>query len=347
MKVRQDERMDQGMENRNAVRTRSDQILLAALCMTRQCWEQGMLSYGLLRNVFPEEKDLRDGVQPAGDEWQLLQLIVYDMVLRQSEDGRLCNVEDTPAVTDSAFCIPAVLAVGTVTGNDDYIRAAHANARYLLCDAPRTEDGILYHMRGTSQIWADSAAFLPYALVIAGYPEDGYHQMKGILDLLYLKKSGLYAHIRDEADGSFPDGNAWSVGVAWILTGLERTWRVLPEKMVREREDLKERFVSLLETVLKYQSADGGFHDVMDDPETYMETETPAMIACAVYAGVRDGLLREELLAQADAMAAYVRRKIQPDGRVMDAASSPAFDRPGTSVECQAHVLMMEKRSGC
>ncbi|MBO7710090.1 MAG: glycoside hydrolase family 88 protein [Lachnospiraceae bacterium] len=335
------------MENSNERKTAYDQVLRAALCMTRQCWEQGMLSYGLLRNVFPEETDQGNGVTPSGYEWQLLQMIVYDMVLRQSEDGRLCNVEDTPAVTDSAFCIPAVLAVGSITGNDGYVRAARANVRYLLSDAPRTGDGILYHMRGTSQIWADSAAFLPYALVIAGYPEEGYHQMKGILDRLYLPGSGLYAHILDEADGSFPDGRAWSVGVAWILTGLERTWRVLPEKMKREREDLKARFVRLLDVVLKYQCGDGGFHDVMDDPETYMETETPAMIACALYAGIRDGLLGEEMLARADAMAAYVRGKILPDGRVADAAGSPAFDRPGTSVECQAHVLMMEKRSGC
>ena len=334
------------MESKETMKVTSGQVLRAALCMTRQCWEQGMLSYGLLRRLFPVGTDLLSltdtAVQSAGHEWEILQMIVYDMVLRQSEDGRLCNVEDTPAVTDSAFCIPAVLAVGKALGNDGYVQAAHANARYLLCEAPRSENGILYHMRGTSQIWADSAAFLPYALVITGHPEEGYHQMTGILDRLYLKKSGLYAHIWNEADADFTDGRAWSVGVAWILTGLERTWRVLPEKMRKEREDLKARFVSLLDFILQYQCVDGGFHDVMDDPKTYMETETPAMIACAVFAGVRVGLLKEELLARADAMAAYVRRKILPDGRVIDAAGSPAFDRPGTSVECQSHVLMME-----
>ena len=85
-------------------------VLQAALCMTRQCWEQGMLSYALLE---------------CGTEMkELLEMIVYDMVLRQSSDGRLCNVEDTPAVTDSAFCIPAVLAVGERTGNEEYVRAA-------------------------------------------------------------------------------------------------------------------------------------------------------------------------------------------------------------------------------
>lgn len=336
-------------------------ILRAALCMTRQCWEQGMLAYSLLRSIAPVETDLQKERVPEGELWEILKMIVYDMVLRQSGDGRLCNVEDTPAVTDSAFCIPAVLAVGEALGTqtcssagpsgheaalqDPFIRAAQKNADYLLRDAARTEDGILYHMRGTTQIWADSTAFLPYALVITGHPKEGYRQMAGILDRLYLRESGLYAHIWDEESGSYPDRNAWSIGEGWILTGLERTWRVLPDEMERERADLKERFVSLMERVLPFQCEDGGFHDVMDVPSTYMETETPAMIACAIYAGIRDGILAEEtdkkLLDRADAMAAYVEKKTLPDGRVTDAASSPAFDRPGTSVECQAHAWVI------
>ena len=312
-------------------------VLQAALCMTRQCWEQGMLSFALLECI-------RRGKERDPQLRELLDMVVYDMVLRQSGDGRLCNVEDTPAVTDSAFCIPAVLAVGEMTGNETWIRAAHRNAEYLLRDADRTADGVLYHMRGTSQIWADSAAFLPYALVITGHPAEGYRQMTGLLDQLYLPETGLYAHIRDAGSGYFTDGNAWSIGIAWILTGLERTWSVLPRYMTEEREVLKKRFLVLLtEKVLPLQCADGGFHDVMDMPSTYMETETPAMIACSIYAGMLDGMLPqdEQMLARADAMNAYVRSKTRKDGRVEDAASSPAFDRPGTSVECQAHVLMM------
>ena len=192
----------------------AQKVLQAALCMTRQCWEQGMLSYALLE---------------CGEETrELLDMAVYDMVLRQSPDGRLCNVENTPAVTDSAFCIPAVLAVGKREKNETYIQAADKNARFLVEEAGRTKDGVLCHVQGTSQVWADSAAFLPYALVITGYPEEGYRQMEGILRHLYQEGSGLYAHIWDEETDSFPDGKAWAIGNGWILTGLERTWRAFP-----------------------------------------------------------------------------------------------------------------------
>ena len=66
-----------------------EKVLRAMLCMTRQCWEQGMAAQCLSELGREEE----------------LSLVVYDMVRRQSSDGRLCNIENTPAVTDSAFCI--------------------------------------------------------------------------------------------------------------------------------------------------------------------------------------------------------------------------------------------------
>ena len=308
---------------------REEAVLRAALCMTRQCWEQGMLSYALLMC----------GLQ------DMLELVVHDMVLRQSADGRLCNVEDTPAVTDSAFCIPAVLSEGKRTGREEWVRAAHKNAEFLLYDAERTTDGILYHMRGTTQVWADSAAFLPYALVITGHPKEGYLQMKGILDRLYLEKSGLYAHIRDGKTGKYPDGNAWSVGNGWILTGLLRTRRALPDEMKEERKDLETRFKALLLQILKFQCHNGGFHDIIDGPESFMESESTAMIACAIYGGIIDGILEPDkaLLEKAEKMREYIRQHILEDGRVTGASSSPFFDRPGTAVECQAHVMMLNR----
>ena len=73
----------------------------AMLCMTRQCWEQGIAAEALLET----------------EDFDSLGIVVYDMVLRQSEDGRLCNVENTPAVTDSSFCIPPVFLYGKMVKN--------------------------------------------------------------------------------------------------------------------------------------------------------------------------------------------------------------------------------------
>lgn len=70
---------------------KAERVKNAMLCMTRQCWEQGIAAQAFWEMGNYDE----------------LELVVHDMMLRQSSDGRLCNVENTPAVTDSAFCIPA------------------------------------------------------------------------------------------------------------------------------------------------------------------------------------------------------------------------------------------------
>lgn len=312
-----------------------EQVLQAALCMTRQCWEQGMLSYALmLGNEDPEIRMKQD-------------LLVYDMVLRQSADGRLCNVENTPAVTDSAFCIPAVLETGIRTQNEKYREAAEQNISFLLKNAEGTEDGILYHIKGETQIWADSAAFLPYALAITGHQEEACRELFGIMDRLYLPKSGLYAHIWEEKTGAYPDGRAWGVGNGWILTGMQRLLRILsapdaPEKVTEQKKMLQNRFHELLDHMLSCMSDAYGFHDVLDEPDTFEETETAAMTACSLYDGVKTGLLKKEYLHTADLIRANVLSHISGEGLVYGASGSPSFDRSGTSVECQSHVLMME-----
>lgn len=312
----------------------SARILTAALAMTRQCWEQGMLSYALAR---------------CGGE-ELAALVVHDMMLRQSADGRLCNVENTPAVTDSAFCIPAVWRLGQ-RGNGEAKRAAERNLDFLLHRAERAQDGTLYHMRGTGEIWADSASFLPYSLALSGCGDAALAQMRGILDRLYLPESGLYAHIWDERSGSYPDARPWGVGNGWILTGLLRSYLALARGDAdfagtpvpgAEAEELRLRFERLLERMLSRMTADFGFRDDLDDAESFEESETAAMVACCLYAGARAGLLERGVLSTAEQIRAALLRRVDDAGRVWGASSSPSFDRPGTSVECQAHALLME-----
>ena len=103
------------------------QIEKAMLGMTRQCWEQGVAAQALMELGHLEETAL----------------MAHDMVLRQSGDGRLCNVENTPAVTDSAFCVPAVYEVAERTGNERYKKAVQKNIGFFLRDARRAEDGTL------------------------------------------------------------------------------------------------------------------------------------------------------------------------------------------------------------
>lgn len=300
-------------------------VKTAMLCMTRQCWEQGIAAEALLET----------------EDFEALGIVVYDMVLRQSADGRLCNVEDTPAVTDSSFCIPPTFLYGKKIGNETYRKAAEQNIKYLLHQAERSEDGILFHIRGTSEIWADSAAFLPYSMALLGYPAEAVYQMKGLLRKLKGEK-GLYYHKWDEKSKDWTRKLEWGIGNGWILTGLLRLYTALPQNDPEKKEILKE-YRELLDAILSCENEDHLFHDILDDAKTFLETEISEMVAYAIYRGVEEGVLENSYLSRADAIREAIHQKVDEFGRLQDSSSSPYFLEPGTSVESQAHFLMMEQ----
>lgn len=303
-----------------------EKCLEAMLCMTRQCWEQGIVAQTLME-IGEEDK---------------LDLVVYDMVLRQSEDGRLCNVENTPAITDSSFCIPATYYVGMKENNLDYIEAVKKNVEFLLKSENRAKDGTLYHMINFTDIWADSAAFLPYSLALTGHPKEAIVQLNGICKRLYHQESGLYYHMWNEEKQNFTRPIPWGVGNGWILTGILRLYMVLTDKFMDEKKKLIKEFKNLLNTILKYQTKNHLFHDIINDPNSFEESESSAMIAYAIYKAVKVGLIDDTYLKEADLIRKSLYKKVSKDGLVMDSVSSPDFVKAGTAVECQAHFLMME-----
>lgn len=304
-----------------------EKVLNAMMCMTRQCWEQGVLAQALME---------------CGEE-EKLEVVIHDMILRQSSDGRLCNVENTPAVTDSAFCIPAVLVTGRKKENQAYLEAAEKNIQFLLKEAGHAQDGTLFHIIHSEEIWADSASYMPYSLALAGHYKEAFAQIEGITSRLYDEKSGLYFHMWNEKNRTYLRALPWGVGNGWILTGLMRTLLVWDDSFAEEKQQMERRFYNLLERMLAYETENHGFHDVLDDASTFEESETAAMVAYTIYRGVKEGMVDEKLLNRAEQIRDALLKKIIPLGLVMDASSSPMFDRPGTAVECQAHVLMMEK----
>ena len=161
-----------------------DQVRLAMLCMTRQCWEQGVAAQALLE---------------LGD-MDAMGLMARDCVVRQNADGRLCDVENTPAIVDPAFCVEAVLAAGRRMGDQAMIDAAMRNVDYLLRRAPSTSDGARYHMLAGAEVWADGLAAGPHTLMLAGYVEEGLAYYEAVKRRLRDPATGLYHHIWHEGN---------------------------------------------------------------------------------------------------------------------------------------------------
>ena len=165
-----------------------DKVRLAMLCMTRQCWEQGVAAQALLE---------------LGD-MDAMGLMARDCVVRQNADGRLCDVENTPASVDPAFCVEAVLAAGRRMGDQAMIDAALRNVRYLLHAAPTTPDGARYHLLGEAEVWVDGLAAGPHTLMLAGHIEEGLAYYEAVKRRLRDPDTGLYHHIWHERGRLYP-----------------------------------------------------------------------------------------------------------------------------------------------
>ena len=67
---------------------------------------------------------------------------------------------------------------------------------------------------------------------------------------------------------------------------MTRVIRALPDTMKSDKDRIAGYVRELLDACLKFQRPDGLFHDVLDDPSTFVETNAAQMFAYAIYRGV-------------------------------------------------------------
>lgn len=303
-----------------------NRVKYAMLCMARQCWEQGVAAQAMLE---------------CGDSDTMIQL-ARDCVVRQNADGRLCDVEVTPAIVDPAVCVEPVRAAGELLGDVSYLQAAQRNVEYLLHDAPATPDGARYHLFGGEEVWADSLAMGPHVLMQAGYAGEGMRHYEAIRRRLFDKDTGLVRHKWDERSQSFVRECYWGVGNGWALVGLMRMAMALKARGDLRWRRIADDFAALVEAMLPHQAESGLFHDVLDDLQSFYESESTEMFAYSIYKMVLCSMVDERYLCAADRARRAVEARVDASGLLQSCAGSPDFEHEGTSVEGQAHFIMME-----
>jgi rhamnogalacturonyl hydrolase YesR len=265
-----------------------------------------------------------------------------EAVLRQREDGRLGVVGANHGVTDPAANGEAVLYAARLTGDQALSEAAKRMLAFLMRGAPRTRDGILHHLTTRPEVWIDSMYMAPPFLAVAGQPREAVRQIEGMRRLLWLPDKQLYAHQWDDGARTFRRADAWGVGNGWAAAGITRVLRALPAEMGEKRARLIGYVREVVDGCLAHQRADGLFHDVVDDPSTFVETNLAQMLAYTIYRGVHAGWLDPTYLTHAKRMRHAAHAKVDAHGLVQGVCGAPHFDHPGTAPEGQAFFLLME-----
>lgn len=304
----------------------TQKVRLALLAAQRHSWEQGVAAQAFLE---------------CG-ETQLVVLMAREAVLRQQEDGRLAVVGANHAVTDPAANGEPLLYAARVTRDPALQQAAERMRDYLLHDAPRSEQGTLYHLTTRPQVWVDSMYMAPPFLAAADQFQEAVQQIKGMRALLWQPQKALFAHIWDDEKKAFARADCWGVGNGWAAAGMARVIDLLPEKMAAERRQLAEYVRQVIDGCLAHIRPDGLFYDVVDDPSTFVETNLAQMLAYTIYRGTRRGWLDTSYRPHADHMRQAAHGQVDQDGLVQGVCSAPHFDRPGTAPEGQAFFLLME-----
>jgi unsaturated rhamnogalacturonyl hydrolase len=317
-----DEISDSKPENIDTVR----KVMQAMLAMQRRAWEQGVASQALLEM----------------GETDLVILLAKDAVVNQKKDGRLGLNEGDRPVADPASNGEPVLVAAKLTGDNSLKLAADRMLEFLLYKAPRTPDGIIYHNYIENMIWVDAFYMVPPFLSIAGHPEEAVKQIKGYRKILFNPEKNLYYHIWDQDHQKFERKLFWGVGNGWAAAGMTRVLRSLPESMKDDKKLIAGYIKEVLDGCLKYQREDGLFHDILDDPSTFVETNTAQMLAYTIFRGVKDGWLDNSYLQYGLKMRKAAHGKVDTFGLVQGVCGAPNFNRPGTATEGQAFFLLME-----
>ncbi len=303
-----------------------DKVKIAMLSMQRMAWEQGTAAQAILEWGDPD----------------LTVLMAKEAVIRISEDGRLGQINDNHGVTDPGSNGEAVLCAAKLTGDPGLKAGADRMLDYFLNKAPKTKDGTLYHIDDRPQVWIDSMYMAPPFLAVAGRPDEAVKQIEGFRKLLWNRDKKLFSHIWDDAKQDFGRKAFWGVGNGWAAAGMTRVLRALPASMAAERARVASYIKDTVDGCLAWLRPDGFFHDVVDDPKSFIETNLAQIMAYTIFRGLKDGRFDASYRARADKMRAAARSKVDRLGLVQDVCGSPTFEAPGTATEGQAFFILME-----
>jgi len=182
----------------------------------------------------------------------------------------------------------------------------------------------------------------PPFLAAMGHFEEAVRQVIGLKRYLWNPDKLLYSHIWDDGKQAFEREAFWGVGNGWASAGLVRVIPFLPTLMRAEREQFSTDLRNVIDGCLAHQRPDSLFHNVVDEPGTFVEANLAQMLSYSIFRGIQAAILPNEYLPVAERMRNAAHQHVDEFGLVWNVCGAPNFDRPGVATEGQAFFLLME-----
>lgn len=303
-----------------------ERVKTAALGMQRYDWEQGTIGQAFLEM----------------GELDLAISFAWGAILRQ-ENGRFSVMKGNGPITDCSSIGEVVLFAAAKTGDPIFKKGANEMLEVFYKSEHKTPEGILFHTQEpTKWMMSDANYMLPPFLAASGDYKEAIKQIDGWRKYLYNPDDHLYSHIYDYENQSFKRKDYWGTGNGWSTAGFCRVIRMLPDNMKEEKIKLVGYTKDLIDGCLKYMNPDGTFHDVINNPGTFIEVNLAQMLAYSIFRGVKAGFIEKSYLGKAELMRKAANDRIDELGYIHDVCGCPGFDRSYFSPEAQAFYLLME-----
>jgi rhamnogalacturonyl hydrolase YesR len=230
---------------------------------------------------------------------------------------------------------------------------------------PRFEDGAFYRA-GKGMMTDDPFMTVPVLLRRWKNAHDARDlglaiaQILGTHDRLFDRERGLLWHLWDLKTKQ-PAGVFWGRGNGWMVLAHAELLAKMPREHPRRGEVLA-AFVRHMEGIRRCQDAAGGWHQVLDHPESWIETSCTGMFVYGLARGVNEGWLDDSFSESARRGWEVLKTKVTWDGDLVDVCGSTdvgdlAFylNRPrlqgdlhgfGSFLLAGAEVLRMQEKTG-
>jgi unsaturated rhamnogalacturonyl hydrolase len=223
------------------------------------------------------------------------------------------------------------------TGDQSYIPYLDTWAEWVMDGLPKTEEGgfqhIVFNSENPQQLWDDTLmmSVLPLAKIglLLGRPEyveEAKRQFLIHIKYLFDTKTGLWFH-GWTFDGRHNFANAlWARGNCWVTIAIPEFIELLD---LKKGDPLRSFLIDTLENqvkaLAKYQSEEGRWHTLIDDPSSYLESSAAAGFAYGIMKAVRKRYISAEYEPMAIKAVKAVLAKIAPDGELQDVSFGTAL----------------------
>lgn len=243
--------------------------------------------------------------------------------------GRILNFH---ALDDCGSIGAAMIKTYQKDKNEDYLELINLTADYISNKQFRLADGTLARHRPQYQsIWADdiymSVPFLANMGALTGdkkYYDDAIKQILQMAEKLYIPEKELFDHGWSVTSGDYDPRFYWARANGWTLMAMTELLSVLPEDYP-DRDKILHLYRSMIRSLANLQDGSGFWHNLLDKPDSFLETSATAMFTFAIAKGINEGWVNHVYGPVALTGWNAVNSRIQKNGAVDGSVEGTTF----------------------